>query len=133
MRMIDTVVLIGYINPLDSRNAKATQYMNEVWEGEDLLIPSASLMELDLELKTHAVSDKDRITVFSNLARIIPPNNILSLTPATFEYAARLAGKAKWRGAYFDTLIASTAMEHGVREVITTDRKFEKFGLRFSF
>ena len=133
MRMVDTVVLIGYINPLDSRNAKATQYMNDILQEDDLLVPSASLMELDLELKTHAVSNKDRITVFSNLAKIIPSNKILLLTPEIFEHAVRLAGKAKWRGVYFDTLIASTAIAYGIKEVITTDRKFEKFGLRFSF
>jgi len=86
-----------------------------------------------LELKTHAVSNKDRITVFSNLAKIIPSNKILLLTPEIFEHAVRLAGKAKWRGVYFDTLIASTAIAYGIKEVITTDRKFEKFGLRFSF
>jgi len=59
MRIIDTVVLIGYINPLDSRNTKATEYMSELLQEDDLLVPSASLMELDLELKTHAVSNKD--------------------------------------------------------------------------
>ncbi len=133
MRILDTVVLIGYINPLDSRNEKATQYMSELLQEDDLLVPSASLMELDLELKTHAVSNKDRIIVFSNLSKIIPSNKILLLTPETFEYAARLAGKAKWKGAYFDTLIASTAIVHGIKEVITTDRKFAKFGLQFSF
>ena len=133
MRIIDTVVLIGYINPLDSRNAKATEYMSELLQEDDLLVPSASLMELDLELKTHAVSNKDRITVFSNLAKIIPSSKILLLTPETFEHAARLASKAKWREAYFDTLIASTAIVYGIKEVITTDRKFEKFGLHISF
>ncbi len=133
MRIIDTVVLIGYINPLDSRNAKATEYVNEILQEDDLLVPSAALIELDLELKTHNVSDKDRITIFSNLAKLIPTSKILLLTPETFEHAARLAGKARWRDAYFDTLIASTAIVHGIREVITTDRKFERFDLRFSF
>ena len=86
-----------------------------------------------MELKTHALNYTDRITIFSTFAMIIPSHKILLLTPETFEHAARLTSKARWRGAYFDTLIASTAIVHGIKEIITTDRRFEKFGLQHSF
>ena len=132
MKIIDTVVLIGYIDPFDIRNEKATQYINQVQE-DDLMLASAVLMELDLELKTHSVSNKDRALIFTALNKVIPSEKILSLNTEIFAKAGRLADKAKWRGAYFDTLIAATALIYDIREIITTDRKFEKFGLKYSF
>lgn len=132
MKIIDTVVLIGYIDPFDIRNEKATHCISQLQEDE-LMVASASLMELDLELKTHSVSNKDRTIIFAALSKVIPSEKILLLNPEIFAKAGKLADKAKWRGAYFDTLIAATALIYDIREIITTDRKFEKFGLEYSF
>lgn len=50
MKIIDTVVLIGYIDPFDIRNEKATKYIVQLQE-DGLMVTGASLMELDLNLR----------------------------------------------------------------------------------
>lgn len=50
MKIVDTVVLIGYINPLDSRNKKATEHIDELQEGE-LMVAVQVLWSLIWNLK----------------------------------------------------------------------------------
>jgi predicted nucleic acid-binding protein len=94
-----------------------------------LLVPSATLLEFDLELKAHGYSDQSRRELHSSLSGIIPHSRILPLTPEVLRRAAELARLATRRGSYFDTLIAATGLEFGADSVITTDRKFAKLGL----
>ena len=66
-RIIDTVVLLAFSNRDDPLNQKASEYVFEMSNGQDILVPSAVLMEFDLELKTHGISDKDRERLHSKL------------------------------------------------------------------
>lgn len=132
-RIIDTVVLIGFSDQNDPRNEKASEYVFEISIGQDIFVSSAVLLEFDLELKTHSISDNDRERLHSKLKQLIPQNKVLPLTPAVLERAARISPKAKWRGAYFDTLIVATGLESGAASALTTDRRFAKLGLRATF
>lgn len=128
-RIIDTVVLLAFSNRDDSLNQKASGYVFEISIGQDILIPSAVLMEFDQELKTHGISDKDRERLHGKLKQLVPQDKILPLTPAILEHAARISPLAKWRGAYFDTLIVATGLESGASSALTTDHRFIKLGL----
>lgn len=66
MKIIDTVVLVAYVNPLDPRCENATRHITSISEKEEIFVPSATLLEFDLELKAHEVSD-ERETVHSRL------------------------------------------------------------------
>ena len=132
-RIIDTVVLIAFSNESDPLNEKASEYMFEIGIGLDILVPSATLLEFDLELKTHGVEDKDREKLHSALKHLIPVNRVLPLTPAVLERASQISPKASWRGAYFDTLIVATGLESGAASALSTDRRFAKLGLPASF
>ncbi len=133
MKIIDTVVLVAYVNPLDPRCEKATRHITSISEIEEIFVPSATLLEFDLELKAHEVSDEERESVHSRLLRLIPSENILPITPAILKRAARLSPKARWRGAYFDTLIVATGLEYNARLALTTDHRFPKLGLETTF
>jgi len=128
-RIVDTVVLVAYRNRSDPYYRKANEYMVEITLKDDTLIPSATLMELDLELKAHGYSDRSREEIHASLAGIIPRDRILPLTPQSLRRAAELATTATWRGSYFDSLIAASGLEFGANQVITTDRKFSKLGI----
>ncbi len=132
-RIIDTVVLIGFSDQNDPQNQKASEYVFEVSIGQDIFVPSAVLLEFDLELKTHNLSDNNRERIHSKLKQLIPQNKVLPLTPAVLECAARISPKAKWGGAYFDTLIVATGLESGAASALTTDRRFAKLGLPVTF
>jgi len=134
LKIVDTVVLIGYINPSYPLNERATEYILNVSELEDdLFIPSASLMELDLEFKTHGLSDHQRAEIHSKLARLFPADVILPISPAVLRKAAELSQRAHWRGAYFDSLIVATGLEYHAESAISTDRRFTDLGLKISF
>jgi len=102
-------------------------------EGKDILIPSATLMELDLEFKTHRFTDPQRQEIHSKFARLFPSDVILPISPSVLKKAAELSQKAKWRGAYFDTLIVATGLEYSAESAITTDRRFVMLGLGVIF
>ena len=133
MRIIDTVVLIAFVNQDDSLHEKASKYILDISNGHDVLVPSAALLEFDLELETHGVGDADREKVHSRLGWLIPEKTVLPLTPAVLGRAAQLARKARWRGAYFDTMIVATGLEYGAVSALTTDHRFPKLGLSVTF
>jgi predicted nucleic-acid-binding protein len=132
-RIIDTVVLIAFSNQNDPLNEKASEYLFEIGIGQDIFVPSAALLEFDLELKTHGIDDKNRETLHSKLKQLIPQNKVLPLTPAVLERASRISPKARWRGAYFDTLIVATGLESGAASALSTDRRFANLGLPSPF
>jgi predicted nucleic acid-binding protein len=47
--------------------------------------------------------------------------------------AAALSRRARWRNAYFDTMIVATGLEFGADSAITTDHKFPRLGLKTTF
>jgi len=91
------------------------------------------MLELDLELKTHGVNDSTRAEIHARLARLIPSSRVLPLTSEVLGRAAELSKVARWRGFYFDTMIAATGLEYKADAAITTDRKFSNLGLKTTF
>jgi predicted nucleic-acid-binding protein len=133
LQIVDTVVLLAFLDKDDPRFEKANAHVQGISLGQDILVPSATMLELDLELKTHDMNDEARVDIHSRLARLIPQSRVLPLTPAVLARTADLAKGAKWRGSYFDTMIAATGLEYGADSAITTDRKFAKLGLQITF
>jgi len=133
MRILDTVILLAFIDKTDPLYAKANSYVLELSSEKDIFVPSATLLEFDLELKAHGVDDSARSSIHSKFGRLIPADRILPLTPDVLGRAAQLSQKAKWRNAYFDTMIVATGLEHGADSAITTDHKFRRLGLEAIF
>jgi predicted nucleic acid-binding protein len=129
MRIIDTVVLLAYLDKEDPRHEKAVEYVFDIELKPDIFVPSATLLELDLELKAHRVPYETRDTTHSRLARLIPQARVTPLTPSMLDRATKLSRLATWRSSYFDTLIAATGLELGAESAITTDRNFSKLGI----
>lgn len=130
MQVVDTVVLVAFRDKNDPVFKKANEYVIEISLRQDILVPSVTLMEFDLELKSHGIGDGSRFDIHSTVAGLVPRSRILPLTPDVLRKAAELTKVATWRGSYFDTLIAATGLEFGAGSVITTDRKFSKLGIK---
>jgi predicted nucleic acid-binding protein len=130
MQVIDTVVLLAYLDKKDPRHEKAVEYVFDIGLRRDLFVPSVTLLELDLELKAHRVQDETRDSTHSRLARLIPENRVVPLTSAMLGRATKLSKVANWKSSYFDTLIAATGLEFGADSAITTDRKFARLGIK---
>jgi predicted nucleic-acid-binding protein len=133
MRILDTVVLLAFVDETDPLYPKATSHVLEISSNHDVFVPSATLLELDLELKAHGVDDKDRSAIHLRFSRLIPDDRILPLTPSVLSPAVALSRRARWRNAYFDTMIVATGLEFGADSAITTDHKFPRLGLKTTF
>jgi predicted nucleic-acid-binding protein len=133
LQIVDTVVLLAFLDKDDPRFEKANAHVLGISTKQDIFVPSATMLELDLELKTHGIDDEARVDIHSRLARLIPQSRILPLTPGVLSRTAELSKVARWRGSYFDTMIAATGLEFGADSAITTDRKFSKLGLQITF
>jgi len=72
MRILDTVVLMAYLDEKDPRNQKATEYILDIELKPDIFVPSATLLEFDLGLKSHGVLAEPRAALHSKLSRVIP-------------------------------------------------------------
>lgn len=130
MQIVDTALLVAFRDRSDPGYKKANEYIVEISLRQDILVPSATLLEFDLELKAHGFSDDSRADIHSTLARLIPGSRILPLTPNVLKRAAELSKIADWRDSYFDTIIAATGLEFGADSAITTDRKFSRLGIK---
>ena len=97
MRIFDTIVLLAFLDPADPRFFKANEYVLDITSLEDIFVPSAVLLEFDLELKAHGIVDQERDGIHSRTAKLIPARKILSLTPSILGHASRLTKLAKWR------------------------------------
>ncbi len=111
MQIVGTVVLLAFLDDSDPRFEKANAHVQTISFRQDILVPSATMLELDLELKTHGVDDTARAGIHERLARLIPSSRVLPLTSEVLGRAAELSKTAKWRGSYFDTMIAATGLE----------------------
>ncbi len=60
MRIIDTVVLIAFRDRNDPHFKKANEHVIEIGLSQDILMPSVTLMEFDLELKLHGEGSESR-------------------------------------------------------------------------
>jgi predicted nucleic-acid-binding protein len=131
LQILDTVVLIAALNRNDPLCKRATEHVVNIGLRRDIFVPSATLLELDLELKAHGRDIQGGLDDHSRLQRLIPGSRVLPIAPGVLARATELSmTAATWRASYFDTLIAATGLEFDADSAITTDRKFAKLGIK---
>lgn len=124
MRVIDTVVLFGALDPEDKHHKRALWHLTLVRLTPDVYVPSAVLMEFDMTVKSREFSAAERLTLLDGLTKLIPSGKVLPITPSILERAARFETQQKL-SSYFDALVASTSEEYGA-EIISTDEEFSE-------
>ena len=117
MKLVDTVALIGYLNPKDKEYKRSVHHLERVSADDEVFVPVTTLLEADLVMKIRQYSESERETSWAALESAIPrekvvPNSVSSIRSA--------AGLQKAGMDYFDSLIASLAKESD-SDVITTD------------
>ena len=124
MKIIDTVVLVSSNDPTHRLHNRANHHLLSLSHLNDVFLPTVVLMEYAAELKTHGFSPTDRENIFRALGLIIPDHKLLPVTPAIHANAIQYERLGGW----FDSLIASTALEHNAI-VISTDSVFDQIGV----
>lgn len=91
-------------------------------------MPSAAVVELDLELKSHEFSREERREASTSLLGYVSGNKVL---PLSFEVVVEAIELESVSG-YFDALIGSTARLQGAI-VVTKDTAFTEMGVKIEW
>ena len=129
MKLIDTVVMMAGLDTADPLHERGFEHLGNISVEDDVFVPSICILEFDVVAKSSRIGDRERSAVYSKLLRFIPSNKILSLNIEIMKRACELMPVVKGRSKYFDTMIAAFALEYGA-EIISTDRRFEKLGVK---
>jgi len=119
MKLIDTVALIGFLNPDDKAHRRASEHLNSVSAQKDVLVPASTLLETDLVLKTRGYTEAERRTSWGALDSAIPAEKHISNSASSLRDAVILQENGM---DYFDSLITSLAKENR-STVVTTDKR----------
>jgi len=122
------MVLICSSDPQHRHYHEALRHLLSIRLSPEVYVPSVILLELDLELRSMQIPSNDRARIFNDFMLIIPIQKMLPTTPSIHARVANLENMGQARGGYFDTLIASTALEYNA-EVISTDKAFSQMGV----
>ncbi len=121
-KLIDTVVIVGSLNPASKIHGKCLLQLNKINSDDDIFVPSVALLETDLVMKGRGYSYKERKTSWRALRHKIQSSKIVPNSVPSIYVATSLQEKGL---DYFDSLITSLALERRA-EVITTDRAIAK-------
>jgi predicted nucleic-acid-binding protein len=119
MKLVDTVAIIGFLNPKDRVHARSVENLLRVSSEDDVFVPTVSLVEADLVMKLRGYDGTERQTSWRALEGEIPANKVITNSVSSIYYAVGLQEQGM---DYFDSLVASLA--RGTDSiVITTDRR----------
>lgn len=118
MRLLDTVALIGYLNPKDREHRRSVEYVEMVSSEDGVFVPAFSLIEADLVMKTRGYSNPERELSWRALETMIQPPKIAVHSISSIYAALDLQDEGM---DYFDSLLTSLARETE-STVITTDK-----------
>lgn len=118
MKLLDTVVIVGALNPDDRRHKRASVYLDKLSKDPLVKVPVFTLLEFDLLTKVRGYTEEERVTTWLEVSSKIPSEKVAPLGPAVF---ARASGLQRQGLSYFDSLVSALALE--LRATVITDDK----------
>ena len=121
MKLLDTMVFVSALDPVDRYHQTAMSHMKSLRSSQDTYVPTSTLTELDLVLRNNGYSRNEIFETWEALAPFIG-RNLTATTPTVHQAAAmlRLGGMM-----YFDSLITALALERNAI-VVTRDVEISK-------
>ncbi len=123
MKLIDTVAIIGFLDPRDRLHKRSTEHLDSIAgpSADGTLVPTSSLIETDLLLKIMGYTESER-EISWRAIEIKVANRIIANSVSSITGAVSLQKNGM---DYFDSLITSLARETGSK-VITTDKSIAR-------
>lgn len=118
LRLLDTIVLIGAINPNDALHEDASRHLNSVTRDSETFLPFISAIEFDLVMKGRRYTSKEREDALDWLSYAVPSSKVVCNSVLSLRKAAKLQDKGV---GYFDSMIAALALAMDA-VVLTKDR-----------
>ena len=125
MPVIETDLLKAYLDPDDRLHEASLKAFDSLTRTNGYALSSASLIELDLLLKSAGFSADEREAVFHTLTIRLFRANIIAISPRALTNAVVLQGKYRIPRFYFDSLHLGLAMCHDGK-IISSDQEFDR-------
>ncbi len=119
MKLIDTVAVVGFLNPDDKVHKRASEHIESISAANDVFVAASTLVETDLVMKISGYTEAERRTSWEALESAIPSGRLIPNSASSLRDAITLQESGM---DYFDSLITSLARENG-STVVTTDKK----------
>ena len=117
LEIIDTVYIVAYLRSSDPLHSEAKSVMEELRPHRR--VSQASLLELDLLMKSRGFTLAERLKTWILLEKIIPNELVELLNPQDLTIAVILT--EKYGLDYFDALIAAQCITRNAKP-LTTDK-----------
>jgi len=118
VEIVDTVYLIAYLKPSDPLHTRAVEIIESL--GNHRKVSQASLVELDLLMKSRGFTVDERLKTWVLLEKIISTEAIEPVNPQDLAIAVILAEKHMLD--YFDAIIAAQCITRNAKP-LTTDKE----------
>jgi len=122
MKLLDTIVIIGSLNPVDRFHSDCITHLKSIRSKNDVFVPFVTVLEADLVMKTRGYSYEERRISWRALEHEIPASKLLSNSVSSVLESLSLQESGM---DYFDSLVASLALEKKA-VVVTNDRQIAK-------
>ncbi len=119
MKLVDTVVIVGFLNKKDRLHTRSLEHVQRVSSNNEVFVPVTSLIEADLLMKISGYSDTERDVSWGAIESEIPNHKVVPNTTSSIRRALEMQKNGV---DYFDSLVASLAKETD-STVITTDKR----------
>ncbi len=118
MKLLDTMVIVGALNPNDAHHKKASTYLDRLGKLAEISIPDSTLIEFDLLMKARNYTEAERETTWLELSPKIPREKVMGMSVTALATASALQAEGM---GHFDSLVTGLAME--LRATVITDDK----------
>lgn len=122
MRLADTVVLVGALNPKDGLHQDALLHLKSITTDPETFLPISAALEFDLVLKGRGYTNSEREVTLDWLVSSVPSEKLACNTLPSLSQATILQEKGM---GYFDSVITALALSSR-GTVITTDKEISK-------
>ncbi len=124
MPLVETDLLKAYLDPEDDLHEASVKALELLRGRGDYALSSASLVELDLLLKSRGFLKEERKDVFQTLSMRLLKADIIAVRPEVLVNSIVLQGKYRQPHFFFDSLHLGLAMSHDAR-IVSSDKAFD--------
>jgi predicted nucleic acid-binding protein len=121
LKLLDTIVLVGAMNPTDRHHRTAMMYLKELRTSEPTRVPTSTLIEFDLVMRNRGYTEEEISDTWRALSPLVG-DSYVAMTPSSHLTATSFRAKGV---TYFDSLITALAAESNA-VVVTRDDAISK-------
>lgn len=122
MKLLDTMVLVSAMNPINKHHKTGMTYLKELRTSDSIRVPTSTIVEFDLVMRNNGYTEREISDTWNALTSFIEQK----LTATTISAHAAASGLRANGLTYFDSLLTALAQEMNAK-VLTRDEEISKY------